>query len=266
MSGSEGFYLGCKWISSAKDIPVPEEVKEGWEKLLHSARVENEEKRQNILAQWRLQWQKEEFRRMQGNVLKKNSTGGLLSEGAGCQCTSCGILVITEILGGGCLNPEPDKYCAYCVNSDGSVTEFTFSSEQARDSWVSEQKSVCGCGPPVYPDCGVMEYTITSVSSGNYRCCGIWPSPRCDGTVNQVEWDCGLKCKQEICGDESCVRLQGTERRSCQKGAAAYYDCSNCCNNPCDPPRCGAPCLEPVPSCKQYSTQEVTTTEQCVCL
>ncbi len=26
MSGSEGFWLGCRWIDSAKDIPVPEEV------------------------------------------------------------------------------------------------------------------------------------------------------------------------------------------------------------------------------------------------
>ncbi len=77
MSGSEGFYLGCRWISSAKDIPVPEEVKEGWEKLLRSARIENGGRRQNILAQWRLQWQKEEFRKYIAEQKKwqESSTG-----------------------------------------------------------------------------------------------------------------------------------------------------------------------------------------------
>ncbi len=275
MSGSEGFYLGCRWIFSAKDIPVPEEVKEGWEKLLHSARIENEGKRQNILAQWRLQWQKEEFRRRleQNDVMAKGAIKSPF-DGTTCQCPTCGILVPVTILGDGCLNPEPNKYCAYCVNPDGSITEYTFGSAQARDAWVQQQKQACGCEDSrQYPDCGKIDYWFTSWDEQNkthiiteeYRCCGIWPFPRCDGTKRYITWDCGLKCHQEFCGEEMCVRTPGTERKTCYAGSSTHYDCSNCCNNPCEPPRCGAPCIDPEPSCGIYNTYEKITTDQCIC-
>ncbi len=130
MSGSEGFWLGCRWISSPKDIPVPEEVKEGWEKLLHSARIENEEKRQNILAQWRLQWQKEEFRQLTKKILERkvvaprfpvneNSRDDIVCDGSGNQTGPCGFGEGMPARCGLPDRPEPDATSCFGTSCGG---------------------------------------------------------------------------------------------------------------------------------------------------
>ncbi len=122
----QGFWLGCRWIDSAKDIPVPEEVKERWEKLLRSARIENEEKRQNILAQWRLQWQKEEFRQL-SREWGDSFNGMLLYSAEDCKCTGCHFLIAVADIADAtnCVHdptpppPEQCRRCVYCVDDGG---------------------------------------------------------------------------------------------------------------------------------------------------
>ncbi|MHA2610759.1 MAG: hypothetical protein V2G43_07670, partial [bacterium JZ-2024 1] len=65
----EGFYLGCRWIASPKDIPVPEKVLKRIERLRGGPMIESEKDIQILISEW----QKGEFRRLKEQILISTS-------------------------------------------------------------------------------------------------------------------------------------------------------------------------------------------------
>ncbi|MHA2617652.1 MAG: hypothetical protein V2G48_07870 [bacterium JZ-2024 1] len=78
----EGFYLGCRWIASPKDIPVPEKVLKRIERLRGGPMIESEKDIQILISEW----QRMEFRRMKEQIL--NSEKNVITQGY--QITSSG--------------------------------------------------------------------------------------------------------------------------------------------------------------------------------
>ncbi|MHA2616802.1 MAG: hypothetical protein V2G37_08045 [bacterium JZ-2024 1] len=59
----EGFYLGCRWIASPKDIPVPEKKIKEWENLLDRVKMIDKGRREFMIQLWTLTYQSEQFRK-----------------------------------------------------------------------------------------------------------------------------------------------------------------------------------------------------------
>ncbi len=218
MSGSEGFWLGCRWISSPKDIPVPEEVKEGWEKLLHSARIENEEKRQNILAQWRLQWQKEEFRSLNARATVPESEANGIAASNSCEPGNCPPIFVAckgRSLGIQPISDEPAE-CAPQVCSCRAVFWIeSYLGHEWVDRWepssvycscdcdpFGSEAFCCGCQSPVY-------YRHYYVRQRQARICLpiVCPVINCEiqGYAGRSEQ---LDCSKTECSeDENCSAL-----------------------------------------------------------
>ncbi len=281
MSGSEGFYLGCRWIFSAKDIPVPEEVKEGWEKLLHSARIENEGKRQNILAQWRLQWQKEEFRRRleQNDVMAKGAIKSPF-DGTTCQCNTCGFLVLNTVLGPACpVCFDGSGYCLYCVGYDEqgnlslkTLTQYSLTPDGERScrEALQRQLAACNCDHSA-GECGRFIIVDSQAVNDSFCCCrNWWGTCRCDQGKRAVH---KLECKTESTGDcppdQRCV-LQNdqTTQHECIEGTVTYTNCCSCCDpGECAPPSCGSGCEDNNCKCTINNTRlYYKTLPQWVCV
>ncbi|MHA2609827.1 MAG: hypothetical protein V2G43_02855 [bacterium JZ-2024 1] len=60
----EGFYPGCRWIASPKDIPVPEKVLKRIERLRGGPMIESEKDIRMLIYQW----QEREFRRLSSQM------------------------------------------------------------------------------------------------------------------------------------------------------------------------------------------------------
>ncbi|MHA2610006.1 MAG: hypothetical protein V2G43_03760, partial [bacterium JZ-2024 1] len=90
----EGFYLGCRWIASPKDIPVPEKVLKRIERLRGGPMIESERDIQILISEW----QRMEFRKMKEQIL---TSGGA-----------------TSSTGLSSSHPCPDCCCKGCVNPD----------------------------------------------------------------------------------------------------------------------------------------------------
>lgn len=60
----EGFSLGCRWMGSPKDIPVPEEIAKRIERLKGGPMIESERDIRILISQW----QEREFRRFSNSV------------------------------------------------------------------------------------------------------------------------------------------------------------------------------------------------------
>ncbi|MHA2612327.1 MAG: hypothetical protein V2G33_08100, partial [bacterium JZ-2024 1] len=78
----EGFYPGCRWIASPKDIPVPEKVLKRIERLRGGPMIESEKDIQILISEW----QRMEFRKMKEQIL--NSEKNVITQGY--QITSSG--------------------------------------------------------------------------------------------------------------------------------------------------------------------------------
>ncbi|MHA2618041.1 MAG: hypothetical protein V2G52_06390, partial [bacterium JZ-2024 1] len=59
----EGFYPGCRWIASPKDIPVPQEKIKEWENLLDRVKMTDKGRREFMIQLWTLTYQSEQFRK-----------------------------------------------------------------------------------------------------------------------------------------------------------------------------------------------------------
>ncbi len=290
MSGSQGFYLGCRWIDSAKDIPVPEEVEEGWEKLLRSARIENEEKRQNILAQWRLQWQKEEFRRWSRRLIRGNQTAeqraekngsGLLSSASGCQCEGCKLLIpVVQIhVNDNCIDSTPPeretcRRCVYCAKAEGvkEIERFVADTCETAEAqmWNFVEQQIMACCPYGQPgtECGYLYAELPPPE--NFDCCWRWYWLRpCTGKKMEGNLICRAVCSSGLpWGCEECHRCPALPPQACGFGAPASIwarDCCNCCGpDLCGNPPCGSRCSDGQCNCKTASG-ELTTNEVCSC-
>ncbi|MHA2609808.1 MAG: hypothetical protein V2G48_07855 [bacterium JZ-2024 1] len=80
----EGFYLGCRWIASPKDIPVPEKVLKRIERLRGGPMIESERDIQILISEW----QRMEFRRLKKETKVKGD--GILLTGEGGNGSSSG--------------------------------------------------------------------------------------------------------------------------------------------------------------------------------
>ncbi|MHA2635926.1 MAG: hypothetical protein V2G48_07910 [bacterium JZ-2024 1] len=124
----EGFYLGCRWIASPKDIPVPEKVLKRIERLRGGPMIESEKDIQILISEW----QKGEFQRLKKETEVKgdnllvsphDSAGNCTNDDLCCRtlsssCTVCGQEVCctyTRVGGPGC--------CFRVECDDGTVVE-----------------------------------------------------------------------------------------------------------------------------------------------
>ncbi|MHA2610607.1 MAG: hypothetical protein V2G43_06850 [bacterium JZ-2024 1] len=301
----EGFYLGCRWIASPKDIPVPEKKIKEWENLLDRVKMIDKGRREFMIQLWTLTYQSEQFRikaseakrnrvilagrrankerGMNGRGLKDSGlvkainseswdldgNAGNMQVLSGCQCIRCRFLV--QDAGVHCFD-DPNKYCLYCVGDDGQIREVgRFNTQVEWAAALQQQLTDCRCGRPGESagDCGTFVHEASNLKVEDHRCCWYWGFPPwCDGRRIITEISCKTKCNEPPCPsqDERCVAYDPqTQQFSCTSGKVIYYDCTSCCDK-CAPPTCGAPC-DGTPTCTvPQLTTNLRAFPLCICV
>ncbi|MHA2612166.1 MAG: hypothetical protein V2G33_07270 [bacterium JZ-2024 1] len=238
----EGFYPGCRWIASPKDIPVPQEKIKEWENLLDRVKMTDKGRREFMIQLWTLTYQSEQFRKgkmkAQRRISQKRGNG------------------ITP----GAVNPAPSGFAELS----------SISAEKLCCGQIAgvKQESTCGCctqSPPC--ECSEIHYVESEpvelrgkgrdgVSQGVCGCSTL----SCTCEVNWEDWKCEAKqkffkdCVAGVQEEEKyfwnftatrkfkCNELECSHWEGGQSEPACPYDSSHCvdrwgfCAEPCCTP------------------------------
>ncbi|MHA2612160.1 MAG: hypothetical protein V2G33_07240 [bacterium JZ-2024 1] len=171
----EGFYPGCRWIASPKDIPVPEEVLKRIERLRGGPMIESEKDIQILISEW----QKDEFRRLSNSVSEcsnvsilppkeKNadsvalplSTSGSSTKCCYIECTpfpstyavwaqcGCGLRILIDYLVPDCRYAErgPPGFCCVIVDAAYDFVTGGVSEGSDCDKNLHPNRCIVNCG------------------------------------------------------------------------------------------------------------------------
>ncbi|MHA2646402.1 MAG: hypothetical protein V2G47_08060 [bacterium JZ-2024 1] len=266
----EGFYPGCRWIASPKDIPVPEEKIKEWENLLDRVKMTDKGRREFMIQLWTLTYQSEQFRKgkkkaqrrisqKRGNGIEGSGRGGMFNvmlagEGDTCRCGSCRWRILaTTLVSSNCEEPAEDlgenecERCAYCVHSDGSTTEFRergtltdqgCTADEKIENTLITQSKLCGCGEGQEAgECGVLKRKRFIIPQETLRFCCVESLSEseivlCKTNELYVKSTCIVECNDDLCPSRICKPQSTSERESyvCNEISYSYYNCTLCCN------------------------------------
>ncbi|MHA2609824.1 MAG: hypothetical protein V2G43_02840 [bacterium JZ-2024 1] len=264
----EGFYLGCRWIASPKDIPVPQEKIKEWENLLDRVKMTEKGRREFMIQLWTLTYQSEQFRKgkmkaqrrisqKRGNGVEGRGRGGMFNvmlagEGDTCRCGSCRWRILaTTLVSSNCEVPDENlgenecERCAYCVHGDGSTTEFRergtltdqgCTADEKIENTLITQSKLCGCGGGQEAgECGRLQRKISVEPTEplTYQnCCLRSENVYCKAPLKAYISTCEVKCKDDLCPSIlTCVKESTSDREGylCNTLSYLYYDCTECC-------------------------------------
>jgi hypothetical protein len=194
---------------------------------------------------------------------------------AGCNCPSCKFLLHSLCLTAGevgeqcatkCFLPgqDPNKFCLYCVGSDGSLN--TIGVYDMTSEWqagLEAEQEACGCGKLAGQpagSCGRLRSEVQDL--GEVRgaapaiCCYPFNEVPCYSYLHRYRRNCYLDC-----GDPPCPQGKACAMESLPNGQAYIctdveweeYNCSICCSSllgSCSGLDCPADC--PPGFSKQY--------------
>jgi len=166
---------------------------------------------------------------------------GTLSGGSGCQFSSCRFLYSLACTHIPCATPcydDPNKFCLYCVGSDGSLTEIgRYSSAEAWLAALEAQVAACDCGNNQSGgECGRLTSETKKVGEApEYPpaiCCYLAPEIPCYANPYRFIHRCYLECPPPDCeGEKTCV-MQSSSAGGfiCRQYGYVLYECAPCCS------------------------------------
>ncbi|MHA2635948.1 MAG: hypothetical protein V2G48_08020 [bacterium JZ-2024 1] len=221
----EGFYLGCRWIASPKDIPVPQEKIKEWENLLDRVKMTEKGRREFMIQLWTLTYQSEQFRKgkkkaqrrisqKRGNGITPGAVNPAPSGFAELSSTSAEKLCCGQIIGDKkpdqcdnvskcCPMPPPDAECS-CKEVpyvESELVDLVDSGESVSGDYAAK----CGCDT-INCTCNVKweEWKCKPVQK-SYKDClaGV--------EIQEINFWNFTKTKRFKCDDLKCSHGEGAE-------------------------------------------------------
>jgi len=143
---------------------------------------------------------------------------------------------------------DPNKFCLYCVGSDGSLN--TIGVYDTASEWkagLEAQQEACGCGqgnPGSGGECGALKTETTKLREERALCCIGVPYSPCFAKQVLYDVNCYVECGNPPCEHGACSLqpIQGSAGLICHDEQYWKWDCHICCaaimGGTCSTPTC----------------------------